>query len=80
MIISNMPMIVHEACLTDNVKRILKLVNVDIPSNIYTFKDRTQYEHLLQQLTAENKKYSSNIYMVNIYVKMKNMQFINLNL
>lgn len=56
MIISNMPMIVHEACLTDNVKRILKLVNVDIPSNIYTFKDRTQYEHLLQQLTAENKK------------------------
>lgn len=56
MIISNMPMIVHEACLTDNVKKLLKLVNVDIPSDIYTFKDSTQYEHLLQQLTSEHKK------------------------
>lgn len=56
LIISNMPMIVHEACLTNNVKSLLKLVNVEIPNNIYTYKDRESYENLIQQLTHDNKK------------------------
>ncbi|MBL0846741.1 MULTISPECIES: ATP-grasp domain-containing protein [Mammaliicoccus] len=56
MIISKMPMIVHEACLTNNVQDLLKLVNVEIPKNLYTFNDRESYEHLINQITNDNKK------------------------
>nr|WP_263315045.1 ATP-grasp domain-containing protein [Mammaliicoccus sp. Marseille-Q6498] len=56
MIISKMPMIVHEANLTENVKELLALVDEEIPDNLYTFFDKESYEALLQQLTKEKKK------------------------
>ncbi|GGI41181.1 L-aspartate--L-methionine ligase LdmS [Mammaliicoccus stepanovicii] len=56
MIISKMPMIVHEACLTEKVKNLLNIVGEEIPENLYTFKDKATYESLIQNITQNDKK------------------------
>lgn len=56
MIISKMPMIVHEACITKNVEKILQSVGETIPDNLYTFKNKEEYETLLKNITDNNKK------------------------
>ncbi|WP_323704192.1 L-aspartate--L-methionine ligase LdmS [Mammaliicoccus sp. Dog046] len=56
LIISDMPMIVHEACITKNAKDLLSLVALEIPNNIHTFYDQSSYEALIKQLCHQNKK------------------------
>ncbi|KFE40715.1 L-aspartate--L-methionine ligase LdmS [Staphylococcus agnetis] len=56
LLIADMPVIVHEASVTDKSQTLFNYVNQTIPTNIYTFKDQESYEQLLKQLTEQDQK------------------------
>ncbi|WP_415410577.1 L-aspartate--L-methionine ligase LdmS [Staphylococcus agnetis] len=56
LLIADMPVIVHEASVTDKLQILFNYVNQTIPNNIYTFKDKESYEQLLKQLTEQDQK------------------------
>ncbi|MBF0794213.1 L-aspartate--L-methionine ligase LdmS [Mammaliicoccus lentus] len=56
LVISKMPMIIHEACLTKRIEDLLNLVGEKVPDNIHRFKDKESYEQLIQQLTNKRNK------------------------
>ncbi|MCS4487006.1 L-aspartate--L-methionine ligase LdmS [Staphylococcus americanisciuri] len=53
LLIADMPVIVHEASVTDKLRELFALVNRTIPDNLYYFKDQDSYEQLLQRLSKE---------------------------
>ncbi|MBI5973797.1 L-aspartate--L-methionine ligase LdmS [Staphylococcus caledonicus] len=57
MIISNkMPMIVHEASVTDRLQQLFEIVGRSIPSHIYKFHNRETYEEVFNQIVNKEKK------------------------
>ncbi|UXR69166.1 MULTISPECIES: ATP-grasp domain-containing protein [unclassified Staphylococcus] len=56
LLIANMPVIVHEASVTDKLAQLFELVHRSIPDNLYYFKDQSSYESLLQRLTLEEDR------------------------
>lgn len=56
LLIADMPVIVHEASVTEKLRTLFSHVNQTLPENIYTFKDKTSYEALLQTLTQQEQK------------------------
>ncbi|MGV3042881.1 L-aspartate--L-methionine ligase LdmS [Staphylococcus rostri] len=53
LLIADMPVIVHEASVTDKLAQLFALVDHSIPDNLYYFKDQTSYETLLQRLSKD---------------------------
>ncbi|MCI2948850.1 L-aspartate-L-methionine ligase [Staphylococcus caledonicus] len=57
MIISNkMPMIVHEASVTDRLQQLFEIVGRAIPSHIYKFHNQETYEEVFNQIVNKEKK------------------------
>ncbi|RIL82073.1 ATP-grasp domain-containing protein, partial [Staphylococcus equorum] len=56
LLIADMPVIVHEASVTEKLRTLFSHVNQTLPENIYTFKDKASYEALLQNLTQQEQK------------------------
>lgn len=57
MIISNkMPMIVHEASVTEKLQQLFDFVGKKIPSNIYKFHNQETYEQVLNHIVHEEGK------------------------
>ncbi|RIM07083.1 L-aspartate--L-methionine ligase LdmS [Staphylococcus chromogenes] len=56
LLIADMPVIVHEASVTEKLRTLFSHVNQTLPENIYTFKDKASYEALLQTLTQQDQK------------------------
>lgn len=57
MIISNkMPMIVHEASVTDRLQQLFEIVGRSIPSHIYKFHNQETYEEVFNQIVNKEKK------------------------
>lgn len=85
LLIADMPVIVHEASVTDKLQRLFEYVNQTIPTNIYTFKDKESYEHLLHHLTVENhhRIYTQYVHGENLIdnsrYAMDKQMFIDLN-
>ncbi|KIX89848.1 hypothetical protein TP70_11085 [Staphylococcus microti] len=53
LLIADMPVIVHEASVTDKLATLFALINHTIPNNLYYFNDQQSYEQLLQRLSLE---------------------------
>ncbi|RPF56694.1 L-aspartate--L-methionine ligase LdmS [Abyssicoccus albus] len=53
--IAELPVIVHEASITDKLATLYQLVDRTVPSNVHTFTDRQSYESLLTQLTHDGQ-------------------------
>lgn len=51
-----MPIIVHEACLTEKIRTLFSYINQSLPTSIHTFKDKESYEQLLLDLTQKEHK------------------------
>ncbi|PTI69805.1 L-aspartate--L-methionine ligase LdmS [Staphylococcus succinus] len=58
LIIANqLPVIVHEASVTDKLKTLLETIGKTMPTNVFKFKDQESYEQLIKYLAhKENKK------------------------
>lgn len=57
MIISNkMPMIVHEASVTDRLQQLFEIVGRSISSHIYKFHNQETYEEVFNQIVNKEKK------------------------
>lgn len=56
LLIADMPVIVHEASVTDKLAQLFALIHRRIPDNLYYFKDQSSYESLLQRLTLEEDR------------------------
>ena len=56
LIANKMPVIVHEASVTDKLKQLFNEVGKEVPSNVYKFHNQASYEHLLRSLTKEDNK------------------------
>lgn len=57
MIISNkMPMIVHEASVTEKLQQLFDFVGKKIPTNIYKFHNQETYEQVLNHIVHEEGK------------------------
>lgn len=56
-IAKDMPIVVHEASITDKLQQLFGLIGKKIPEHLYTFRNRETYEHLLQEIiNKEGKK------------------------
>ncbi|WP_145422170.1 L-aspartate--L-methionine ligase LdmS [Staphylococcus hominis] len=56
-IAKDMPIVVHEASITDKLQQLFDLIGKKIPKHLYTFRDRETYERLLQEIiNKEGKK------------------------
>ena len=57
LIIANqMPVIVHEACVTNKVKILFEAVGKAMPTNIIQFNNRRSYEQVIQDLALNDNK------------------------
>ena len=57
LIIANqMPVIVHEACVTNKLEILFEAVGKVIPSNIIQFNDQRSYEQVIQDLAINDNK------------------------
>ncbi|MBI5975949.1 L-aspartate--L-methionine ligase LdmS [Staphylococcus canis] len=57
MLISNLPMVVHEASVTDKLETLFKMIGRTIPENVYTFHDQQSYEALLKKLAYDDNRH-----------------------
>ncbi|PHK49088.1 L-aspartate--L-methionine ligase LdmS [Staphylococcus edaphicus] len=55
-IANHMPVIVHEASVTDKLKRLFETVGQRMPTNIIQFNDQQSYEQTLKKLAQEQQK------------------------
>ncbi|MDU3146439.1 MAG: ATP-grasp domain-containing protein, partial [Staphylococcus sp.] len=56
-IAKDMPIVVHEASITDKLQQLFDFIGKKIPKHLYTFRDRETYERLLQEIiNKEGKK------------------------
>ena len=62
LIANQMPVIVHEASVTENLAQLFQLIGQDMPSNIYKFNDKSSYEQLLATLAQSLDKNLFSIY------------------
>ncbi|QLK86536.1 ATP-grasp domain-containing protein [Staphylococcus sp. 17KM0847] len=53
LLIADMPVIVHEASVTQKLEKLFQLIGREVPNHVYRFRDQQTYETLLQHLTAE---------------------------
>ncbi|RIP07095.1 ATP-grasp domain-containing protein [Staphylococcus gallinarum] len=56
LIANQMPVIVHEASVTENLAQLFQLIGQYMPSNIYKFNDKSSYEQLLATLAQSLDK------------------------
>ncbi|AYU55758.1 amidohydrolase [Staphylococcus debuckii] len=56
LIANKMPVIVHEASVSNKLKQLFDEVGKEVPKNVYKFHNQASYEHLLQSLTKEENK------------------------
>lgn len=56
LIADSMPMIVHEASITEKLDQLFNLVGKKVPTNTYQFKNRETYEALLNRIVKEEGK------------------------
>ncbi|HCS9121474.1 TPA: ATP-grasp domain-containing protein [Staphylococcus pseudintermedius] len=56
LLIAQLPIIVHEASVTDKLQQLFQLIGRDIPENVITFQDQASYEQTLKQLTEEQSR------------------------
>lgn len=64
LIIANkMPVIVHEASVTEKLQTLFEAIGKTMPKNIYKFHDQKSYEQLIENLSREHK----NIYFQYIH-------------
>ncbi|MCG7339985.1 ATP-grasp domain-containing protein [Staphylococcus sp. ACRSN] len=56
LIANQMPVIVHEASVTEKLAQLFRLIGKDMPKNIYQFNDKTSYEQLLTTLAQDLDK------------------------
>lgn len=54
LIADQLPMLVHQASVTEKLTSLFELVGLEIPENIFTFDDKYSYECLIQQLAYED--------------------------
>ncbi|MBH9581346.1 ATP-grasp domain-containing protein [Staphylococcus felis] len=57
LLISNLPVIVHEASVTHRLETLFQLIGRTIPKNVYTFKNQETYENLLKRLAYEENRH-----------------------
>lgn len=55
-IADKMPMIVHEASVTDRLQQLFDVIGKSIPKYIYKFHNRETYEHLLNEIAEDKGK------------------------
>lgn len=53
LLISDLPVIVHEASITSKLETLFKLVDQTVPQNLYTFNNQESYETLLKTLVND---------------------------
>lgn len=56
LIASPLPVIVHEATVTDKIKQLFDAVNIDMPSHYLTYETKSDYENLLKLCVKEGKQ------------------------
>ena len=62
LIADSMPMIVHEASITEKLDQLFNLVGKKVPTNTYQFKNHETYEALLNRIVKEEGKDIFSIY------------------
>ncbi|MGX0848905.1 hypothetical protein ACUW8U_002040 [Staphylococcus auricularis] len=56
LIANQMPVIVHEASVTDKLSQLFDAIGFSIPDSIYRFHDQESYESLIQRLALNEDK------------------------
>lgn len=56
LLIAQLPVIVHEASITDKLKQLFQLVGEEMPQDVITFHDQESYEQTLKRLTKEEER------------------------
>ncbi|WP_086429542.1 L-aspartate--L-methionine ligase LdmS [Staphylococcus cornubiensis] len=56
LLIAQLPVIVHEASITDKLKQLFQLIGEEIPQDVITFHDQESYEQTLKRLTEEEAR------------------------
>jgi len=55
-IADQIPVIVHEANVTDKLKILFDTIGKTMPTNIYTFYDQQSYEQTINKLAKQDRK------------------------
>lgn len=56
LLIADMPVIVHDASVTDKLETLFSLVDQKVPDNLYRFNSKETYESLIQRLARQEDK------------------------